>query len=41
MLTWWRIGDVIDNKITKYRIVLIGGGPGGYEAARDGVQLGA
>jgi dihydrolipoamide dehydrogenase len=27
--------------MSKYRIVVIGGGPGGYEAARAGVQLGA
>ena len=27
--------------MTKHRIVVIGGGPGGYEAARAGVQLGA
>jgi pyruvate/2-oxoglutarate dehydrogenase complex dihydrolipoamide dehydrogenase (E3) component len=32
---------VIEKKMTKHRIVVIGGGPGGYEAARAGVQLGA
>ncbi|MDA8992838.1 NAD(P)H-quinone dehydrogenase [Aquiluna sp.] len=32
---------VIESKMTKHRIVIIGGGPGGYEAARAGVQLGA
>ena len=41
MLTWWRIGPVIEKKMTKHRIVVIGGGPGSYEAARAGVQLGA
>ena len=33
--------QVIESKMTKHRIVVIGGGPGGYEAARAGVQLGA
>lgn len=33
--------SVIESKMTKHRIVIIGGGPGGYEAARAGVQLGA
>ena len=32
---------MIEKKMTKHRIVVIGGGPGGYEAARAGVQLGA
>jgi pyruvate/2-oxoglutarate dehydrogenase complex dihydrolipoamide dehydrogenase (E3) component len=32
---------VIEKKMSKHRIVVIGGGPGGYEAARAGVQLGA
>ena len=32
---------MIESKMTKHRIVIIGGGPGGYEAARAGVQLGA
>lgn len=32
---------MIESKMSKHRIVIIGGGPGGYEAARAGVQLGA
>ena len=32
---------MIEKKMSKHRIVVIGGGPGGYEAARAGVQLGA
>ena len=30
-----------DNQIKKHHIVIIGGGPGGYEAALAGIQLGA
>ena len=41
MLTWWRIGAVIEQKMTKHRLGVLGGGPGVYEAARAGLQLGA
>ena len=30
-----------DNETKKHHIVIIGGGPGGYEAALAGIQLGA
>jgi len=34
-------GGVAENKMQQHRIVIIGGGPGGYEAAKAGRQLGA
>lgn len=34
-------GGVAEAKLQQHRIVIIGGGPGGYEAARAGRQLGA
>jgi dihydrolipoamide dehydrogenase len=37
----WQNKRVSTEKTKKHHIVIIGGGPGGYEAALAGIQLGA